>query len=100
QRERAGGDGLDAHSGALAEAHDRALAEVLLDLPDGHFERLLTVHWCSPRGGGDGRSGEVASVNVRRGCDAYVADAADVCGDPSRSHTAVIPAVRLPRTPV
>ena len=44
ERQRAGGDGLDGHGGLLAHLHDRALAELLLDLAEGHVEVLLTVH--------------------------------------------------------
>jgi hypothetical protein len=39
--DRAGGDGIDRLNGALlAEAHDRALAELLFDLADGQLHGL------------------------------------------------------------
>ena len=43
ERQRAGRDGVYLKIGPVAEAHDRALAEVFLDLPDGGIERLLFV---------------------------------------------------------
>ena len=44
ERERAGGDGGDADVALLAEPHDRALAELLLDLTERHLECLVTFH--------------------------------------------------------
>ena len=44
QRERPVDDGLDVHRGLLAHLHDRALAELLLDLAEGHLECLLSFH--------------------------------------------------------
>ena len=44
ERERTGGDGLDADVAALAQLHDRALAELLVDLAERHLECLLAVH--------------------------------------------------------
>ena len=42
--DRAGGDGLDRRDAALlAQAHDRAFAELLLDLADGQVEGLQAV---------------------------------------------------------
>ena len=41
EREGTGRDGLDPDVAALAEAHDRALAELLLDLAERHVERLV-----------------------------------------------------------
>ena len=46
--QRAGGDGLDVHVGALAHPHDRALAELLVDLAHGHLERLVSLHGWVP----------------------------------------------------
>ena len=43
QRERARRDGLDGHLRPVAEAHDRALAKVLLDLIDCRLEGLFFV---------------------------------------------------------
>ena len=43
ERQRAGRDGVDLQIRAVAQAHDRALAEVFLDLPDGGIERLFLV---------------------------------------------------------
>ena len=43
ERQRPGGDRLDAHRRLLAHAHDRALAVLLVDLGQGHVERLVTV---------------------------------------------------------
>ena len=43
ERQRAGRDCVDLKIGPVAEAHDRTLAEVFLDLPDGSVERLLLV---------------------------------------------------------
>ena len=41
ERDRSGGDGRDRHDGVLlAEAHDRALAELLFDLAHGQVEGL------------------------------------------------------------
>ena len=44
ERQRAGGDRLDPDVAPLAEPHDRALAELLLDLAEGHVECLVTFH--------------------------------------------------------
>src|SRR5882672_4266466 len=41
--ERSGGDGVDADGGVVAQPHDRALAEVLLDLGEGHVQGLLPL---------------------------------------------------------
>src|SRR5207237_1170980 len=35
---------FDPHVAPLAEPHDRAFAELLLDLAEGHVERLVTIH--------------------------------------------------------
>ena len=43
----AGGHRLDAQTALLAHLHDRALAELLLDLPEGHVECFLSLHCCS-----------------------------------------------------
>ena len=43
--ERPCGDHLDLHVGVLAQPHDRALAELLLDLAQCHLEGLVTLHW-------------------------------------------------------
>jgi len=48
EREGARGDGLDTHVAPLAEAHDGALAVLLLDLADRHVERLLAFHLVPP----------------------------------------------------
>ncbi len=46
QRDGAGGDARDRQVGVLVELHDRALAEGLLDLPDGLAEGLeLFLGW-------------------------------------------------------
>src|SRR6266545_123927 len=42
--EGAGGDGGHADVAALSQLHDGALAELLLDLADGHLERLVAFH--------------------------------------------------------
>src|SRR4029078_5759792 len=48
QAERAGGDRLDLDRLlVLAEAHDRALAAIALDLRDRRFKRLLFIHFSS-----------------------------------------------------
>ena len=44
--ERPRGDRLDPHRGLLAHLHDRALAELLLDLAEGHVECLVSLHRC------------------------------------------------------
>ena len=45
ERDRTGGDRIDVDSDlALAEAHDRALAERAFDLAEGGVERLVLVH--------------------------------------------------------
>ena len=41
--ERSGRDGLDVHADVVAHAHDRALAELLLDLPQGGVQRLVPL---------------------------------------------------------
>src|SRR5207248_1743214 len=41
--ERAGGDGGDADVAVLPQPHDRALAELLLDLADGHLEGVVVA---------------------------------------------------------
>jgi hypothetical protein len=46
QSDRAGRDDFDRHVGAIAEAHHRALAVLLLDLCQGDVERLLPVETC------------------------------------------------------
>ena len=48
QRQRAGGDGLHVHFRAVAQTHDRTLAEVLVDLGKGRLQCLFLVR----RGGG------------------------------------------------
>ena len=44
EAERAGRDRLDLHRLLFAQAHDRALAEIALDLAERRFEGLLLVH--------------------------------------------------------
>ena len=45
ERERAGGDHRDPHAHrVLAELHDRALAELLLDLRERDVQHLVPVH--------------------------------------------------------
>ena len=44
ERQRAGGDGGDTDVAVLAEAHDGALAVLLLDLAECHFECLVSFH--------------------------------------------------------
>ena len=46
ERDRPGRDDLDRHPHLVAEPHDRALAEGLLDLCEGGVERLLAVCCC------------------------------------------------------
>src|SRR5207248_10891680 len=41
--ERPGGDGVDTDGGIVAQPHDRSLAEVLLDLGEGHVESLFPL---------------------------------------------------------
>ena len=43
ERDGAGADGLDRHAGFLAHPHDRALAELLVDLCQGRVEGLVAV---------------------------------------------------------
>ncbi len=54
QAERAGGDAFDIHLGIAAEAHDGALAELLLDLGEGGFQgfgaTLVALGWSGNRG--------------------------------------------------
>src|SRR5256885_206432 len=38
-------DHVDLHVGVLAQAHDRTLAELLLDLTERHLEGLVMLHW-------------------------------------------------------
>ena len=70
ERQRAGGDGGDADVAVLAQAHDRALAVLLLDLAERHLEGLVSFHggtllWVVEL------FGEVVVGNVRPGCDTY-----------------------------
>ncbi len=51
QGERTGGDGFHPHPGGVSEPHDRALAEIALDLIQHQTEGLV------PLGGGTGISG-------------------------------------------
>ena len=44
--DRAGRDDLHGHLGAVAQAHDGALAELLVDLGEGHVEGLVAVERC------------------------------------------------------
>jgi hypothetical protein len=47
-----GGNGFDRRTGVIAEAHDRALAKLLINLCKRCFQSLLAVSWCghsSPR---------------------------------------------------
>ncbi len=44
ERHRTGRDGLDADSGVLTHPHDRSLAELLLNLAEGHIQCLVTLH--------------------------------------------------------
>ncbi|CAB4957711.1 unannotated protein [freshwater metagenome] len=46
--EGTGRDGVDLHAALLAHFHDRALAELLLDLTECHVECLVTFHRISP----------------------------------------------------
>src|SRR5207247_1118161 len=48
ERERAGGDRADRDLRLVAHAHDRALAEVPLDLPEGDVQCLLAIHADQP----------------------------------------------------
>ena len=48
ERERAGGDGRDPDVALLAEPHDGALAELLLDLAECHLEGLVSFHGGTP----------------------------------------------------
>ena len=48
ERERTRGDGFDADVAPLAQLHDRALAELLVDLGECHIECLLAVHCETP----------------------------------------------------
>ena len=43
QRQRSRRDRLDVHGGLLAHLHDRALAELLVDLAHGHVECLVSI---------------------------------------------------------
>ncbi len=43
QCQRTGWDGIDLEIRAVTQTHNRALAEVFLDLPDGGIERLFLV---------------------------------------------------------
>ena len=92
EREGAGGDRGDPDVAPLAELHDRALAVLLLDLPEGHVECLMTFHV----GSSDVRFGwGKRSIPVlRRGCDSY--GRAGRLG--SRSYSPVIPPVTYPNT--
>ena len=47
ERERAGRDRADRHLRLVAHLHDRALAELPLDLPEGDVESLLAIHFIS-----------------------------------------------------
>ena len=84
-------DGLDADVAPLAEPHDRALAELLLDLAEGHVERLVTIHR------GSSWDGRRCCVRVGGSCR---------CDDPTarvgHDHMAEVPRVSctLERTPV
>ena len=44
EHERAGRDRSDLHLGLVAHLHDRALAELTLDLPEGDVESFLAIH--------------------------------------------------------
>src|SRR5262249_36225180 len=73
ERERAGGNGGDADVAVLPQPHDRALAELLLDLADGHLEGVVAFHdgtllVCDVRAVG----GNAVGSNLRRGCDNYL----------------------------
>jgi hypothetical protein len=46
ERDRPGGDHADRDAHLVAEAHDRALAEALVDLREGHLEGLRAVWSC------------------------------------------------------
>src|SRR4051794_21078436 len=46
QGDGAGRDDLHGHLGAVAQAHDGALAELLVDLGEGHVEGLVAVERC------------------------------------------------------
>ena len=46
--ERSRGDGADGHLGRVAHPHDRTLAELPLDLPEGDVESLLAIHSYRP----------------------------------------------------
>lgn len=73
QRDRAGGDHLDGGTPLVAEAHDRPLAELAVDLAEGGLEGLLTVLRC-----GHG-SHLVVSSSVRCACGGWSSSWATVC---------------------
>src|SRR6266498_1122781 len=82
ERERAGGDGGDADVAVLPQPHDRALAELLLDLAHCHLEGVVAFHdgtllvllcgalgaTCNVRAVG----GSAVGSNLRRGYDSYL----------------------------
>jgi hypothetical protein len=70
--EGAGGDGGDADAAVLPEPHDRALAELLLDLADGHLERLVAFHDGTLLCRSSCDRGSAQATNLRAGCDNYV----------------------------
>src|SRR5205814_2334375 len=49
ERERAGRDRADRDGGAVVHLHDRALAELALDLPEGYVQSFVLVHLSLPR---------------------------------------------------
>ena len=86
ERERTGRDGLDPDVAVLTEAHDRALAELLLDLAERHVECLLTFHRGPSLGAGLSLSirsravrtrGKRLARNLRRGCDSYAGESTE-----------------------
>src|SRR5205085_2710544 len=49
ERERAGRDRADRDGGVVVHLHDRALAELALDLPEGYVQCFVLVHLSLPR---------------------------------------------------
>ena len=105
-----GRHGLDGHAALLAHLHDRALAELLLDLTEGHLEVLLSIHRCGPFCGGadcavaagrpeagarlrsrEGHGAPPTQQKIKTGCDTF--GDCDAFGDGapySRNDTTVV----------
>src|SRR3954471_22875827 len=82
EADRTGGDDLDRLRAVVAQPHDRALAELLVDLGEGHVEGLVAVERCHGAHLREvARSGSVSTLG--RGSDTSGGTGGPVDGHPA-----------------